>query len=146
MSRRFDREVTRDEYVDAFNTWGNLIFAHESEHYRRLGHEFTQVVWPVLRERLHAPGVPEYARMQVYCAILYAWERENDFKNFSSPLSIAVQKSNFLARRLYGGETRLREHRCPIHDGHWDGPASIGLRPCPYQCDGTGWLHKVPTP
>lgn len=56
----------------------------------------------------------------------------------------AVWKSNYLARRIYGGEAH-RVQKCPIHKGHWSGCA-FGDRVCPHCMSGsnvTGWLPNA---
>lgn len=47
---------------------------------------------------------------------------------------LAVEKSNLLARMIYGGEA-LRITKCPEHKGHWTGNGK-----CPHGCGLTGWL------
>lgn len=54
-------------------------------------------------------------------------------------IRMAATKSNYLARRIYGGEEH-RTVKCPEHDGHWSG---YGI--CTHGCsigryDITGWL------
>jgi hypothetical protein len=60
-----------------------------------------------------------------------------------SILLIPIKKSNFLARRIYGGE-KLRTEKCPTHKGVWSGCAWPGSEDYNCECtsDGnvTGWL------
>lgn len=50
-------------------------------------------------------------------------------------IELDITKSNLLFRLLYEKQS-LREHKCPIHKGHWSG---ISL--CPKGCASTGWLN-----
>lgn len=80
-----------------------------------------------------------------YCRILEQWAQ---LVVGSNPrLYDAVQlvrstmlKSNYLARRLYGGDEH-RTIRCPLHKGRWSG---CSPEPCPHGCSWgmniTGWL------
>lgn len=70
-------------------------------------------------------------------------------RDLAPRIRLAIQKSNYLYRRIYLGE----EHRtepCPKHKGHWSGYADpYTLEPCPYGCslgigDITGWLPAHP--
>lgn len=68
-------------------------------------------------------------------------------RDLAPRIKLAIQKSNYLARRIYAGE----EHRtepCPLHKGHWSGYAGPG-NSCPHGCslgayDITGWLPAQP--
>lgn len=102
-------------------------------------------------------------RVSEYCDALYDWiavcyqakkeydELSEEQRGWSSrpPLyeivnkfnMTDVAKSNFLARRIYGGEPK-REEKCPSHNGHWSG---CDIVPCPDGCNYgdniTGWLR-----
>lgn len=59
---------------------------------------------------------------------------------------IDIEKSGLLARLLYKGEDK-REYQCPEHEGEMAMTQWINdpdAEPCPYGCDGTGWLHEDP--
>jgi hypothetical protein len=60
--------------------------------------------------------------------------------------SLDVIKSNYLGRRLYGGEAH-RTEKCPYHDGHWGGLFTTVPREC--DCAETnynraGWVPAGP--
>lgn len=95
-----------------------------------------------------------------HCAILWQWldlvckkveqdrsEGRRPDPNFANiaeharGIRTAIQKSSYLARRLYGGE----EHRtapCPEHEGEWSGIPGLPGRDCPHGCQFTGWLPE----
>jgi hypothetical protein len=60
-------------------------------------------------------------------------------------LYIPVMKSNYLARRIYGGEEH-RTEKCPVHNGHWSGMYWPGTPdadcPCADTGTTTGWISK----
>lgn len=81
-----------------------------------------------------------------YCAILRQWAEFPYVKallgDAAERVRLAMYKSNYLARRLYGGE----DHRtipCPQHKGHWSGLPALG-RDCAHGCGLTGWLPGGP--
>lgn len=90
--------------------------------------------------------------VEEYCAILWEWldliaahtEAERaagreprgtlgEVADARAAIRLAVMKSSYLLRRIYGGEER-RITPCPTHRGTWSGL----LETC--ACGGTGWL------
>lgn len=126
MGTHSQRIITRDAYVEAFDTWfrvqaekqGLASAAHGSADDRK-----PEVRWQAIRAGLLDATVPAEMRVADYCAI--ASHTDPGFQGF-------VCKSNYLARRLYGGEVH-RTIPCPIHKGYWS-----GLGVC--VCHMTGWL------
>ena len=102
-------------------------------------------------------SVAEVKQVEDYCAVLWQWlelieERvaagdtdgwgvDRNFKTIAEAapaLRMAIHKSSYLGRRLYGGEAH-RTERCPLHQGRWSGLPNP-LRPPECGCDFTGWL------
>lgn len=54
--------------------------------------------------------------------------------------SLAIHKSNLLARLLYSGE-KLRTVMCPEHKGIWSG-IEWSDTVCPHRCQLTGWVQE----
>lgn len=91
-------------------------------------------------------------RAEAHCDVLWQWldlvtERVEQDGEDADPnlrkiaeaapaIRLAVSKSSYLGRRLYGFEGH-RTEPCPIHQGRWSGLPS-GETPC--GCDLTGWL------
>lgn len=88
-----------------------------------------------------------------HCAILWQWldllvengRDEEWLRDHSSlvpiikhaiQIRLAIQKSSYLGRRLYGGEAH-RTEPCPTHQGVWSG---LPMTPDECACDLTGWL------
>jgi hypothetical protein len=63
-----------------------------------------------------------------------------DHANSVNLLFLQIQKSNLLARLLYGGE-KLRAIPCPKHKGTWSGIEWSGNQ-CPHKCQLTGWIQE----
>lgn len=95
-----------------------------------------------------------------YCQALYDWlelirirslyeDAPENFKKIAEvigPLTLSIQKSNYLLRRIYNGQPH-RTEPCPIHQGRWSGYAGDESRICPEGCsngiyDITGWLPE----
>lgn len=90
--------------------------------------------WPrSLRERLAEPDCSEYERTQ--------WEPV--VAAFDAIYPLPILKSNYLARRIYGGEPH-RIEKCPVHKGHWSGcyppDTEDGSCECVSGMNTTGWL------
>ena len=110
------------------------------------------------REALVARGFdgtgPHLMTADEHCSILWKWlslierraKMENaphSFKRIAAAgdiIRLAVTKSSYLGRRLYGGETH-REVECPFHQGRWSGVPSPG-NDCDHGCGLTGWLPQ----
>lgn len=60
--------------------------------------------------------------------------RDMKFASEIDHVYLMIQKSNLLARVLYGGQP-VRTEMCPEHKGKWS-----GIDCCPHGCDETGWL------
>lgn len=96
-----------------------------------------------------------------YCQALRDWvqvcaqhdkEVEEGTRTTPSPLAgvnvftieLGIEKSNFLARRIYGGEP-TRKTKCSVHQGRWSG-CVWGDNMCPEGCmsgsNVTGWLPE----
>lgn len=99
----------------------------------------------------HEPVLP----VSDYCNALYEWlelvqkvaqEQPGRYPDFDKiaevapRLTLSIEKSNYLLRRIYMGEPH-RTEPCPIHKGKWSG---WKLEPCPAGCSSdlniTGWL------
>jgi hypothetical protein len=108
----------------------------------------------MLRELAEHYGEP-VRRVSDYCNAFMDWARvlaergkEDDYEaahygeiaNKLASVQLPIVKSNYLARRIYVGETH-RTEKCPTHKGHWSG---CYPEPCPDGCtsgmDVTGWL------
>lgn len=77
--------------------------------------------------------VPESGEPGEFCEALTGVVRR-----VSRPLYLAIVKSSYLARRIYGGEAH-RTERCPVHLGVWSGiPGPDDENRC--ACEMTGWL------
>lgn len=74
-------------------------------------------------------------------------KKREEFTNQARNVFLQIQKSNFLWRRIYGGE-ETRTEICPIHRGHWSGCNTPDNVPCGGACmygnNVTGWLPKKP--
>jgi hypothetical protein len=58
-----------------------------------------------------------------------------------SGLRLTIDKSNLLARLIYGGE-HLRTRKCPIHKGVWTGCELSAAQACRKGCGLTGWIKE----
>lgn len=128
------RELTRQEYLAAFETW--IKAQRESGRPDRV-HEADQIE-PLWRAALEKVGdiLPDKGTVKVFCDLLapsISW----------GPLRVAIRKSNLLYRLLYGGEP-LRTQPCPEHQGVWSGIGTPDKPDCPHGCGFTGWLPNPP--
>lgn len=119
------RELSRQEYLAAFETWFSALRAN--------GHgEHATVVEDAWRAALVQVGdsLPDRGSVNDFC---------KRFVLPSGPLRQSIRKSNLLWRLLYGGEA-LRERPCPEHQGKWGGIGTPENPACPHGCGFTGWL------
>jgi hypothetical protein len=102
------------EYCKAFETWMSVLEENYREAFKAGGKQAA--------ERVHgAEVIPHFSRIR-----------------------LLINKSNFLARLVYGGE-KLRTEKCPVHKGEWNGHAML-MGDCPHQCDGSGFLRAKDDP
>lgn len=109
-----------DRFCAAITTWFRAIEQNNTDPALRRGAPFlAENTWR-----------PEYQHGHSYAGLLPRIETD-------------IHKSYLLARLIYGGE-KLRTRMCPLHLGHWDGPAQLGFpdQVCPHGCGGAGWLPE----
>lgn len=103
-----------------------------------------------LREKLAAHYGQPVMPVSDYCDALQTWfdirarGLSADAGYEQLRMLTDLRKSALLGRLIYGGE-KLREVKCPQHDGRWSGlefgphgnsPGNV----CPHGCGLTGWL------
>jgi hypothetical protein len=111
---------------------------------RRLTNKQAAEMLRKLRLHFNEPVMP----VSRYCEALETWARvveENGYATKAEGVHLhttilRIQKSNLLARLIYGGE-KLRKRKCPEHHGHWSG-IEFEDTACPYGCGLTGWLPE----
>ena len=131
--------MTRATYLGHFLAWAEVCKDHP--HLK----EQASIVHDLVPDL--GPRLPEDAEPNVFCGVLRSQVRAL-FRDPASPhhtnphplrmALIAVQKSNLLARTIYGGEP-VRTTPCPVHAGTWSGLEPLDA-PCPHGCGYTGWL------
>ncbi len=92
--------------------------------------------------------MPEKLEIREFCAKFNEWarllsEKDEEFSQAWSIVSLAIDKSNLLWRLLYAGEA-VRKTPCPVHKGRWSG---VGPDPgcgCWSYGNITGWLAEHP--
>jgi hypothetical protein len=71
------------------------------------------------------------------------WKNE-EWVGHIDGIRLAVRKSCLLDRLIYDGQ-KLRQEKCPKHQGRWsgiDGGPSMPHSHCEHGCDLTGWLPE----
>lgn len=130
------REVTREEYLAAFEMWFAALRASGNKDLVAQADQ-DQPAWRVAvlelgGDRGDEGRLPARAPVDSFCKLfmeVIPW----------GPLRVSIRKSNLLYRLLYKGEA-LRSSPCPAHKGKWSGLGSFDEPDCPHGCGFTGWL------